>query len=68
MQRGHRWKDQEPTKIDRIALVGDRKWEEWMAKVCKPFTTAKVRYSDISEAEAAWAWLLEAYCIPGGQS
>jgi hypothetical protein len=48
------------TKIDRIALVGDRKWEEWMAKVCKPFTLAKVRYFDASEVEAAWAWLGEA--------
>ena len=48
------------TKIDRIALVGDRKWEEWMAKVCKPFTLAKVRYFDVSEVEAAWAWLGEA--------
>jgi hypothetical protein len=48
------------TKIDRIALVGDRKWEEWMAKVCKPFTLAKIRYFDASEAEAAWTWLGEA--------
>jgi hypothetical protein len=47
-------------KIERIALVGDRKWEEWMAKVCKPFTMAKLRYFDASDAEAAWAWLGEA--------
>jgi hypothetical protein len=26
--------------IERIALVGDRKWEEWVARVCKPFTRA----------------------------
>ena len=48
------------TKIDRIALVGDKKWEEWMAKVCKPFTMAKVRYFDASQADAARAWLAEA--------
>jgi hypothetical protein len=48
------------TQIERIALVGDRKWEEWMAKVCKPFTLAKIRYFDASQAEAAWAWLGEA--------
>ncbi len=48
------------TKIERIALVGDRKWEEWMAKVCKPFTMAKVRYFDVSELPAARAWLGEA--------
>ena len=43
----------------RIALVGDRKWEEWMAKLCKPFTKATVRYFDASEVEAAWGWLRE---------
>jgi hypothetical protein len=24
--------------FERIAMVGDRKWEEWMANFCKPFT------------------------------
>ena len=48
------------TKIDRIALVGDKAWEKWMAQVCKPFTLAKVRYFDVSEAQAAQAWLAEA--------
>jgi SpoIIAA-like len=48
------------TKIERIALVGDKKWEQWMAKVCRPFTLAKVRYFDASEVEAAKAWLAEA--------
>ena len=31
-----------------------------MAAVCKPFTLAKVRYFDVSEGEAARAWLAEA--------
>ena len=47
------------TKVDRIALVGDQKWEEWMAKVCKPFTMAKVEYFDASNLDAAWDWLEE---------
>jgi hypothetical protein len=46
--------------IERIALVGDRKWEAWMTKVCKPFTMAKMRYFDVSEIEEAWKWLEEA--------
>ncbi len=46
--------------IERIALVGEKKWEEWMAKVCKPFTMAKIRYFEASEIEAAKAWLAEA--------
>src|SRR5580704_6658641 len=48
------------TKIERIALVGDKKWEEWMAKVCKPFTMAKIKYFQASEITAAWAWIEEA--------
>lgn len=45
--------------IERVALVGDKKWEMWMAKICKPFTLAKVRYFDVSEIGAAWGWLRE---------
>ena len=45
------------TKIERIAMVGEKKWEEWMAKVCKPFTMAKIKYFQASEIEAAWQWL-----------
>jgi hypothetical protein len=39
--------------IERLALVGDTKWEAGMAMFCKPFTTAKVRYFDESKAEEA---------------
>ena len=45
--------------FERIAMVGDRRWEKWMASVCKPFTKAKVKYFDRSEADAAWKWLRE---------
>src|SRR5436853_7816002 len=48
------------TKIERIALVGEKTWEKWMARVCKPFTMAKIRYFDTTEMDAAWGWLKEA--------
>ena len=47
-------------RIKRIAIVGDKAWEKWMAAVCKPFTLATVRYFDVAEIEAAKAWLAEA--------
>jgi CheY-like chemotaxis protein len=47
------------TKIERIALVGEKKWEKWMAAVCKPFTMAKIRYFDTAEIVAAREWLAE---------
>ncbi len=45
------------TKIDRIALVGERKWEQWMATVCKPFTMATIKYFDAGRIDDAWQWL-----------
>jgi len=43
--------------IERLALVGDKKWEEGMATFCKPFTKAKIRYFDQAEADEARQWL-----------
>lgn len=45
------------TKIEKIALVGEKKWEQWMAMVCKPFTMAKIKYFDASQLDDARAWL-----------
>ena len=47
------------TKFEKIALVGETKWEKWMAAVCKPFTMAKVKYFDAADIESAWQWLEE---------
>jgi hypothetical protein len=43
--------------IERLAMVGDKKWEHSMAGFCRPFTTAKIRYFDHTEGDAARAWL-----------
>lgn len=43
--------------IERLALVGESKWQHGMAVFCKPFTTAKVRYFDTTEAEQARVWV-----------
>jgi hypothetical protein len=47
------------THIERIAMVGEKTWEKWMAKVCKPFTLARIRYFDADEVDEALAWLAE---------
>ena len=46
--------------IEKLALVGDKKWEEGMATFCKPFTGAKIKYFDIAEIEAARSWIVAA--------
>ena len=43
--------------IERIAMVGETKWEHDMAIFCKPFTTAKIRYFDHDKSNDAHAWL-----------
>lgn len=47
------------THIERLAFVGDKQWEAGMAVFCKPFTTAKVKYFDASEADKATEWVHE---------
>lgn len=38
------------------AIVGDKKWEEWLIDLAKPFF--HVRYFDRAEQGEAWDWLL----------
>jgi len=45
------------TDIERIAMVGEAKWQHGMAVFCKPFTAAKIRYFDRAEIDQARAWL-----------
>ena len=47
------------SNFERIAMVGDRRWEKWMADFCRPFTKADVKYFGKSEVDAAWKWLRE---------
>jgi hypothetical protein len=44
--------------IERLAMVGEKKWEEWMAKFCRPFTSAEIRYFDQSRVEEARHWIV----------
>ena len=44
------WKD-----IERLAIVGESKWEAGMAVFCKPFTAAKIQYFDHTKLDEAKA-------------
>lgn len=43
--------------IERLALVGESKWEAGMAAFCKPFTAATIKYFDAAAADEAKAWI-----------
>lgn len=43
--------------IERLALVGETKWQQAMAVFCKPFTKAEVRFFDRSAIDEARQWV-----------
>ena len=43
--------------IERLAIVGESKWQKGMSVFCRPFTTAKIRYFDQADATQADEWL-----------
>ena len=46
------WKD-----IERLASVGESKWEAGMAVFCKPFTAATIQYCDAAKIVDARTWI-----------
>jgi hypothetical protein len=47
--------------FERVATVGDSKWERAMAALIKPFAKAKTRYFDATQYAAAREWLSEEF-------
>ncbi len=46
--------------IERLAMVGESRWQQGMALFCRPITRATVRYFDQANAAEARSWLAEA--------
>jgi hypothetical protein len=46
--------------VERLAMIGEKRWQRGMATFCKPFTKATVRYFDQADAADGRAWLREA--------
>ncbi len=46
--------------IERLAIIGETKWQHGMAVFCKPFTSAEVRYFDRPAIQQAREWLASA--------
>lgn len=45
--------------IERLAVIGEKKWQKGMTTFCKPFTKAEIRYFDHSQTDDARTWLME---------
>jgi hypothetical protein len=46
--------------IERLAIVGETKWQHGMAVFCKPYTSAEIRYFDRQAINQAREWLASA--------
>lgn len=46
-------------KIDKLAIVGDKRWEKWLAAVADPFYAREAEFFKIDDRNAAWSWLRE---------
>lgn len=40
--------------FDRIAVVGDQKWEEWGTRLVDPITKEELKFFPIDQAKDAW--------------
>jgi hypothetical protein len=44
-------------QVQRIAMVGEKKWQQWMTKIASWFVGADVRYFDALQRPEAEQWL-----------
>ncbi len=45
--------------FEKLAVVGEEKWQEWMTRFSKPFTSAEVRFYPPEDIAAARHWVRE---------
>ncbi len=58
------WEDlkfdsQHQNDMTKIAIVGNKDWQEWGTRLSKPFFKAEIRYFNDSELDDARRWLWE---------
>lgn len=44
-------------KINKMAIVGDKTWEKWLATVAGPFYAVEAKFYQADDIDSAWAWL-----------
>lgn len=43
--------------IDRLAIVGETRWQEWLSRLAEPLGRGMLRYFEHDDLEQAWEWL-----------
>ena len=59
---GALWEDvkfdlQQFNDVERLAIVGETKWEKGMWMFCRPFTSANIKYFEHGNLERAREWI-----------
>jgi hypothetical protein len=44
-------------KIEKMAIVGDKKWQDWLTKVAEPFYAVEAKFFSSDDIDDAWAWV-----------
>lgn len=45
--------------IEKLAIVGDKRWEEWMTSMANKLFAHEAKHFHTADMDAAWAWLRE---------
>jgi len=56
------WQDvkfdvQHANDFEKIAMVGEKKWQGWMTDLMKPFTKAEIKFFELEERNTALEWI-----------
>lgn len=43
--------------IERLAIVGEPGWKEWLATLSNPLVSGQTRFFEPAQLRAAWTWL-----------
>ena len=45
------------SQVERVAMVGEKKWQEWISKLGALFAKTKVHYFDLADLAQAERWV-----------
>lgn len=43
--------------VERLAMVGEERWQDWVTRLTDLLAPGDVRYFDVSDLDDAWAWI-----------
>lgn len=50
--------------FEKVAIVGDKKWQKWMTQIASPFINCEIEYFNRDTLQDAWDWLrIKSYSI-----